>query len=65
MRHAGAVRGRQRGCNLRGQIECLGNLNRATLDALAQSFAFDELRGNERTKLTLANLVNGDDIRMV
>ena len=51
--------------NLNPEIEDLFNRERLTVDVLAEGFAVDELHGDERAMILLANVVDGADAGMV
>jgi hypothetical protein len=65
MCNAGAVGSRERGGDLQSQIQGLADLNRSPLKSLAQRFALDELGCDKGTKLTLADFVDGNDVRVI
>ena len=52
-------------CRLTGVIERLPELQRASLEHLAQRAAFDVLHGDVRAAVNLVDVVDGGDVRVV
>ena len=65
MHDAGRVRRCQRRGGLDGDLENLAQRQLATLQALAQRFAFDQLRDDVARLVVIADFVNGQDVRVV
>ena len=59
------VRGFERVGDLDAEIEKLLGLERAAFDAMLERFAFEQLHGDERLAIVLANFVNRADVRMI
>src|ERR1700735_696929 len=51
--------------HLNSEIEKLLGFEWASFDAVLESFAFEQLHGDERLAVVLANLVNGANVRMI
>ena len=65
MNNAGLVRGHQRRSDLDGNLQRFIQCQGCACQKLAQRLAFDELGGDEAQRVCLAELVNGQNVRMV
>lgn len=65
MRDSGGVRGSQGARDLRGNFERAAQFQRPVFDPLAQCLAFDVLRDQIAPAVRLADLVDGDDVRVI
>ena len=55
----------QRVGDLNSELHHLLHLQRPTLDAMLQGFAFEQFHGDERLAILLADVVNGADVGMI
>ena len=60
-----AMRGRKRGCDLRGDIERLAEPQACPLQSQSQRLAIDKLHRNEMLPINFINLINVSDVRMI
>src|SRR5207247_3634876 len=65
MGYSGGMRSRQRACNLNRNLAYLGSRHSRRGNPLAKRYALDELGGDKMNRLDLADLKDGDQVRMI